>query len=63
MNHRVKGLSIKNWAKIIAAYANCGHGSHGKIDQAMAIIHKIIHMIQQTISIYFPLAIKYYSFE
>ena len=54
MNPRVNGLFITNCANIIATYANCGHGSHGKIDQAIAIIHKIIHTIQQTISIYLP---------
>ena len=52
MNHRENGLSIKNWAKIMAIYHNCGQGSHGKIDQAMAIMHKMIHKMQQNISIY-----------
>ena len=41
INHREKGLFIKIWANIIAMYHICGQGSHGKIDQAIAIIHKI----------------------
>ena len=52
INHRVNGWFIKNCANNTAIYANCGQGSHGKIDQAMAIMHKMIHIMQQNISIY-----------
>lgn len=52
MNHRENGLFSRNWANSIAIYASCGQGSHGKIDQAMAIMHKMIHIMQQNISIY-----------
>ena len=51
MNHRENGLSIRNWAASTARYASCGHGSHGKIDPIMAIKQRIIHIIQQAISI------------
>ena len=53
MNHRGKGLSIKICVKNIATYDNCGPGIHGKIDQIIPIIHKINHIIQQIMSIYF----------
>ena len=52
MNHRENGWFIKNCARRIATYANCGHGSHGKIEPAMAIMQRITHIIHQTISIY-----------
>ena len=51
MNHRENGLFIKNWANNMARYHNWGQGSHGKIEPIMAIMHKIIHIIQQAISI------------
>lgn len=51
INHRENGLSTKNWANNIATYHNWGHGSHGKIDPITAIMHRIIHITQQTISI------------
>ena len=51
INHQEYGLSIKNCAKIIATYDNCGQGSHGKIEPIIATKHKIIHIIQQIISI------------
>ena len=51
INHRENGLSIKNWDNNIAIYHNCGHGSHGKIDPITAIMHRIIHIMQQNISI------------
>ena len=51
MNHRENGLFIQNCATSIARYASCGHGSHGKIDQIIAIKQRIIHITQQTISI------------
>ena len=51
INHRENGLSIKIWARNIAIYDNCGHGSHGKIDPAIPIMHRITHIIQQIISI------------
>ena len=59
-NHRENGLFIKNCASNIAMYANCGHGSHGNMDPITAIMHRIIHIIQQTISIYY-IGIKLYS--
>ena len=58
INHRVNGLSIRNWASNMATYASCGQGSHGKIEPAMATMHKIIHMIQHTMSIHKLLLIK-----
>ena len=36
----------------MATYDNCGQGSHGKIEPAIAMMHRIIHIIQQTMSIY-----------
>lgn len=62
-NHQEKGLFIKNCANNIAIYHNCGHGSHGKIEPAIAITHRIIHIIQQTMSIDIFNCDKYYSFE
>ena len=53
INRRLNGLSIKNWANKMDMYANCGHGSHGKIEPIMAIIHKIIHAMHKTISIFY----------
>ena len=47
----------------MATYASCGHGSHGKIEPAIAITHRIIHIIQQTMSIDIFNCDKYYSFE
>ena len=61
INPRENGLSIKNCANNIAIYHNCGHGSHGKIEPIIAIIHKIIHIIQKTISI-FLLVLNYTKF-
>ena len=52
INPRENGLSIKNCANNIAIYHNCGHGSHGKIEPAIAVTHKIIQIIQHAISIY-----------
>ena len=52
VNHRENGLFIKNWDNNIDTYANCGHGSHGKTEPIMAIMHKIIHKIQITMSIF-----------
>jgi hypothetical protein len=52
-NSQEKGLSIKNWANIIAIYHSCGPGIHGKIEPTIDIKHKMIHIMQQTISIYF----------
>ena len=57
MNHRENGWFIKNCASSTAIYANWGQGSHGKMDQAIATIHKIIQIIQQAMSIY----IVYYN--
>ena len=51
MNHRLNGLSIKNWDNKMDMYASCGHGSHGKTEPIMAITHKIIHTMHKTISI------------
>lgn len=51
INPRENGLFIRNWAISTAIYANCGHGSQGKIEPAMAIMHRIIHIMQHTISI------------
>ena len=51
-NRRENGLFIKNCANNMATYANCGHGSHGKTEPAIATMHRIIHIIQQTISIF-----------
>ena len=51
MNHRENGLFIRNCANNTATYASCGHGSHGKIEPAMAITHRIIHITQHTMSI------------
>ena len=62
INHRLNGLSIKNWANNIAIYHSCGHGSHGKIEPTMAIIHKIIHIIHKIMSIYYNIDIKLYRF-
>lgn len=63
INHHVNGLSIKNWANTMATYDNCGQGSHGKMDQIIATMHKVIHIIQQAMSIYLSWLSKYYSFE
>ena len=63
MNHRENGLFIRNCANNTATYASCGHGSHGKIEPAIAITHRIIHIIQQTMSIDIFNCDKYYSFE
>ena len=63
MNHRENGLFIRNWASSIATYASWGHGSHGKIEPAIAMMHRIIHIIQQTMSIDIFNCDKYYSFE
>ena len=52
INHQEKGLSIKNWANNMAMYHSCGHGSHGKIEPMMAIIHRIIQIIHKNISIF-----------
>ena len=60
-NPRENGLSIKNCASNIAMYHSWGHGSHGKIEPIMAIIHKIIHIIQKTISI-FKLMLNHMNF-
>ena len=57
-NHQEKGLFIKNCANNIAIYHNCGHGSHGKIEPAIAVTHKIIQIIQHAISIYFFITIN-----
>ncbi len=54
-NSQEKGLFIKNWANIMATYHSCGPGIHGKIEPIIPIKHRIIHVIQQTISI-----VKYY---
>ena len=63
MNHRENGLFMRNWASNIATYANCGHGSHGKIEPAIAMMHITIHIIQQTMSIDIFNRDKYYSLE
>ena len=52
MNPRENGWFIKNCASNTAMYANCGPGSHGKIEPAIAVIHRIIQTIHQTTSIY-----------
>ena len=36
---------------MIAIYASCGHGIHGKIEPIMAIIHNIIHNIHRSVLI------------
>ena len=51
INHRLNGLSIKNWANNIAIYHSCGHGSHGKTEPIMAIIQRIIQIVHKNISI------------
>ena len=51
INRRENGCFINICDKIIAMYHICGHGIHGKIDQMIAIIHRIIHITQQIISI------------
>lgn len=51
MNPRENGLFIKNCANNIAIYASWGHGNHGKIEPAMAIMHRMIHITQHSISI------------
>ena len=60
-NCRLNGLSIKNWANKMDIYHNCGHGSHGKTEPIMAIIHRIIHTIHKNISI-FELILNYTNF-
>ena len=62
INHQEYGLSIKNCAKIIATYDNCGQGSHGKIEPIIATKHKIIHIIHKIMSIYYNIDIKFYDF-
>ena len=61
INSRENGLFIKNWANNMDMYHSCGHGSHGKIEPIMAIMHSNIQIIQQTISIFFSIQ-KYNKF-
>jgi len=59
INDQEKGLSIKSWAHITPRYANCGHGSHGRIDPIIPSIHSIIHTIQNNISMLLSIFVKY----
>ena len=61
INDHEKGLSIKNWAQTMPRYANCGHGSHGRIDHITPTIHSIIHIIQNNISMLFGIFYKIHS--
>ncbi len=61
INHQEYGLSIRNCAKIMATYDNCGQGSHGKIEPAIPTMHSKIHIMQQNISIFF-IDVKLYRF-
>jgi len=53
INHRENGCFINICDMTIAIYQIWGHGIHGKTDQIIAIMHRIIHIMQQIISIVF----------
>jgi len=57
MNHQENILSIKNWANNIAIYHSWGHGNQGNTEPTMAVMHRIIPIIQIIISIYIKILI------
>ena len=64
INSRENGLFMKSCAIIIAIYHNWGQGNHGKIDQAIASIQRIIHIIQHIISIVFKASrLNYFNMD